>query len=270
MKIAVFVKNPNLIKDDRLLGLTGRLRSEGVDFYLCGPDGAAVAEGTDCVFSVGGDGTFLSAARFAAQAGVPVLGVNLGRMGFLADATAEDALRAVSSGAVVVEDRDILSVSGLNLPQEMWPFALNEVAVTRRGPEMLGVDVVLDGRPLPTYWADGVLVATSSGSTAYSLSVGGPICSPDSKVLIISPIAPHNLNLRPLIVPDSSSISISFQSRSGEANLSIDNQSAILRPSDKLDISLAQFSLKRIRLSESDFIGALKSKLFWGEDVRNR
>ncbi|MEE3477182.1 MAG: hypothetical protein VZR01_07240, partial [Candidatus Cryptobacteroides sp.] len=133
----------------------------------------------------------------------------------------------------------------------------------------LGIDVALDGNKLPTYWADGLLVATSSGSTAYSLSVGGPICSPDSKVLIIAPIAPHNLNVRPLVVPDSTRISISMRSRDESVMMSMDNRSVILSPDATLDVKVAQFSLKRVRLDNSGFIKALTTKLFWGEDIRN-
>ena len=129
--------------------------------------------------------------------------------------------------------------------------------------------MTLDGTPLPTYWADGLLVATSSGSTAYSLSVGGPICMPESKVLIIAPIAPHNLNVRPLIVPDSSRVSISVETRDPKVVMSMDNRNLDMSPSWSLEVSMAQFSLKRIRLAKSNFVKALTSKLFWGEDIRN-
>ena len=148
-------------------------------------------------------------------------------------------------------------------------YALNEIAVTRGGAAMLGVDVTLNGEPLPTYWADGLLVATSSGSTAYSLSVGGPICTPDSQVLIVAPVAPHNLNVRPLIVPSTARIGISLRSRNKSVMLSYDNRTRLVSRDTRIAISVAQFSLKRVRLPEINFIGALRSKLFWGEDVRN-
>lgn len=148
--------------------------------------------------------------------------------------------------------------------------ALNEISVHRTGSAVLGVDVTVDGIALPTYWADGLLVATSSGSTAYSLSVGGPICMPEAKVLIIAPIAPHNLNLRPLIVPDSAQIGISIKTRDGQAMFTADNRSEVIGVSSEISVRLAQFSLKRVRLEKSNFIHALRDKLFWGEDVRNQ
>jgi NAD+ kinase len=134
---------------------------------------------------------------------------------------------------------------------------------------MLGVDVFLDGVRLPTYWADGLVISTSSGSTAYSLSVGGPIVLPESKVLIISPIAPHNLNIRPLVVPDTSEIVLRMQSRDGQYEFSADNRSTDVHEDVEVRVSVAQFSLKRVRLNRSNFINALTEKLFWGEDVRN-
>ena len=134
---------------------------------------------------------------------------------------------------------------------------------------MLGVDVRIGDEKLPTYWADGLVISTSSGSTAYSLSVGGPIVLPQSKVLIISPIAPHNLNVRPLVVPDSSEITLDMHSRDGQFTFTADNLN-VCAPSDtSIRVSMAQFSLKRVRLNKSDFINALTEKLFWGEDVRN-
>ena len=143
------------------------------------------------------------------------------------------------------------------------------MTVHRFGAAMLGVDVCIDGERLPTYWADGLLVATSSGSTAYSLSVGGPIVLPESRVLIVSPISPHNLNVRPLIVPDTSVITLGLHSRDSSVMFTLDNRTVEAAPCLKFRVSMAQFSLKRVRLKGSDFINALTSKLFWGEDIRN-
>jgi NAD+ kinase len=143
------------------------------------------------------------------------------------------------------------------------------VTVHRSGAAVIGVDVCLDGKWLPTYWADGLIVSTSSGSTAYSLSVGGPIVLPHSKVLLISPIAPHNLNIRPLVVPDSADILLRMQSRDGKFVFTADNVTKELPADAQIQVSVAQYSLKRVRLNKSDFINALTEKLFWGEDVRN-
>ena len=161
------------------------------------------------------------------------------------------------------------SVVSSDSSSEIWDYALNEITVHRTGAAMLGVDVDLDGVRLPTYWADGLVVSTSSGSTAYSLSVGGPIVLPESRVLIISPIAPHNLNIRPLVVPDTSVLTLRMHSRDGSFTLTADNRAVDVAENIVVEVSVAQFSLKRVRLNRSNFIKALTEKLFWGEDVRN-
>jgi len=271
MKIAIYVDERHR-SDSRFLKLVSTLADTGFTIYDI-KNSSDIQEGTDMLFSVGGDGTFLSAAKRVGDSGIPIMGVNLGRLGFLSENSVEDAIQALIGGEYILEDRTLLKadVSGTVVSGEdhFSPYALNEISVHRVGAAMLGVDVCIDGDPLPTYWADGLLVATSSGSTAYSLSVGGPICSPQSRVLIIAPIAPHNLNVRPLIVPDTTSISISVQSRDKDVMLTMDNRNLTVRPDVKLDIAMAQFSLKRVRLNKANFIKALTTKLFWGEDVRN-
>jgi NAD+ kinase len=264
MKIGVYIKKEELLSEDKLQGLLEALRSK-VELYVIEDD--VLKDGTDALLSVGGDGTFLSAARIAAPRSVPVLGVNLGRLGFLSEYEPGEVVSALAGGQWIMEEREMLEarVEGLDRPL----FCLNEVCVHRTGTAMLSIVAEIDGVALPTYWADGLLVATSSGSTAYSLSVGGPICTPESKVLIIAPVAPHNLNMRPLIVPDTTKVCISAFSRDGSITLSFDNQTLSVPSGVRLRISLAQFSLKRIRLEKSNFIKALNSKLFWGEDVRN-
>ena len=271
-KIGIFVKNPALREDGRTVALLSSLREGGCELYDIVSKDDVKADST-MVLSVGGDGTFLSAAKRVAPIGIPILGVNLGRIGFLSENSPETVAEAILSGEYSVEDRSMLysSIHGgdIVLNEGFWPYALNEVTVHRIGSSVLGIHVTLDGTPLPTYWADGLLVATSSGSTAYSLSVGGPICMPESKVLIIAPIAPHNLNGRPLIVPDSSRVSISVETRDPKVVMSMDNRNLDMSPSWSLEVSMAQFSLKRIRLAKSNFVKALTSKLFWGEDIRN-
>lgn len=273
MKLALYNRHPELWGDARYLRLEKALEAMGERFscYRLSPEGKWEPD-TDMVLAVGGDGTFLSAASLVAQKGVPLLGINLGRIGFLSENNPQDALARLADGQYTLEDRSLLSVrietpEKISLPE--WPYALNEVGVLRKGAAMLGVDVRVDGVRLPTYWADGLLVATSSGSTAYSLSVGGPIVMPESKVWILSPVAPHNLNVRPLVVPDNSTLDITFQSRDTQVGLSLDNRLYTLSPDASLHISMAQFSLKRVRLAGSNFIGALTDKLYWGEDLRN-
>ncbi len=272
MKLALYSREGDALKDNRLSFMLERLEKDS--FELCGVSGGErIPSGTDMVLSVGGDGTFLSASQLVGESGIPVLGVNLGRLGFLSEYSPEEACNALLSGDWFLEDRELLktapSANSLSADPQFWPYTLNEVSVHRSGAALLGIDVTIDGHVLPTYWADGLLVATSSGSTAYSLSVGGPICAPESKVLIISPIAPHNLNARPLVVPDSTMISLSMRSRDERVMLSMDNRNHLVPPSLTLDVKVAQFSLRRVRLKNTSFIKALTTKLFWGEDIRN-
>ncbi len=278
MKIALYSRDGGAMTDPRLSSMLDKLEKESFMIYETS-GGEDLLPGTDLVMSVGGDGTFLSAARCVGASGVPILGVNLGRLGFLSEYSPEEACGALLSGAWYLEDRELLEteVDGslsenpvLSASAETFcPFTLNEVSVHRSGAALLGVDVTIDGHPLPTYWADGLLVATSSGSTAYSLSVGGPICAPEAKVLIIAPIAPHNLNARPLVVPDTTKVGISMRSRDESVMLSMDNRNHLIQPSATLAVKVAQFSLKRVRLKNTSFIKALTTKLFWGEDIRN-
>lgn len=272
MRIAIYSRDGNIASNARFSAMVERLKRASFELYDI-HSGEDIREGTDIVMSVGGDGTFLSASKRVGMSGIPVLGVNLGRVGFLSEYSPEEACEALLDGSYTLEDRELLetSVSGGIIGSEtsFWPYTLNEISVLRRGAAILGIDVSIDGTPLPTYWADGLLVSTSSGSTAYSLSVGGPICVPDSKVLIIAPIAPHNLNVRPLVVPDTTRISISMRSRDEKVTMSMDNRNLLLSPSAVIDVKVAQFSLKRVRLEKSSFVKALTTKLFWGEDIRN-
>lgn len=272
MKIAVYSRDGGALTDERLSAMFGRLRGKSFDFFeVSGDDVSLSSSDADMMISVGGDGTFLSASQCVGRSGIPILGVNLGRVGFLSEYSPEEAGAALLSGDWYLEDRALLNTglpAGAAVPG-FRPYTLNEVSVHRSGAALMGIDVSIDGHHLPTYWADGLLVATSSGSTAYSLSVGGPICSPEARVLIIAPIAPHNLNVRPLVVPDSTAISVSMRSRDDKVMLSMDNRNHLVDPSLALEVKVAQFSLKRVRLNNSSFIKALTTKLFWGEDIRN-
>ncbi len=269
MRLAYYIKKDRLRGDARVEALLVRLRAAGHTLYAVAQPSDILPD-TDALLSLGGDGTFLMAARLAVPAGVPVLGVNFGRLGFLSENDPDMVVEALSSGDFRVEERELLQLSCPDLPaEESWPFALNEISVSRVSPSMLGVDVSVDGEALPTYWADGLLVATSSGSTAYSLSVGGPICLPETKVFIVAPISPHNLNVRPLIVPETSRLSITLRSRDSRAVLSMDNRNYTVPAGARIEVSAAPMRLHRLRLGGSNFINALRSRLLWGEDVRN-
>ena len=276
--IAVFYRNPELTGTEAYRKLERRLTDAGVELcsvYISEPAeeiGERIGDARpELIVSLGGDGTFLSAARLAAPLGVPVLGANMGRLGFLSENRPEDVAEAIVTGDYRIEDSPILSAEVHSPAENTRRFlALNEISVHRLGPAMLGVNAVISGSVLPTYWADGLIVATGLGSTAYSLSAGGPIAFPDSRVLLVTPIAPHNLNVRPLIIPDTSSIELSFRSRDPKLILSADNVNFVMAGDSRVDVSVAQFSLKRARLRNTGFVDALTTKLYWGEDMRNR
>ena len=270
MKIAVYIGKKGAETEIRLTELIALLEKGGCKCFFV-DDSGPLAPDTDMVLSVGGDGTFLSVSKLVADSGIPVVGVNMGRLGFLSENRPEDVAEALLKGEYTIEDRALLCAFpiGEDGAYEDEVYALNEITVHRNGPAVLGVDVCLDGKWLPTYWADGLIVSTSSGSTAYSLSVGGPIVLPQSKVLIVSPIAPHNLNIRPLVVPDNSEILLSMQSRDGKFVFTADNVTRESPEKYQIKVAVARFSLRRVQLNKSDFINALTEKLFWGEDVRN-
>lgn len=269
MKIGYFIKKVALKGETRIESLLSQLSAGGAVIYEIRTS-ECVQPGTDMVLSFGGDGTFLSAAHRVSEAGLPILGVNLGRMGFLAANYAEVSAEAILSGRWSVEELDMLKITcyGVDIPG-FWPFAVNELSLHRDTAEMLGVDVTVDGNPLPTYWGDGLLIATSAGSTAYNLSAGGPICQPSAPVRLITPVAPHNLNLRPLVVPKDAEVILRGKSRSGRMILSQDNRSYVIPCGTVVQVGTAPFPLRRVSLGKSNFIDALKSRFFWGQDVRN-
>lgn len=267
MKLAEYIKNSALQGNERLSALENKLAAAGVKLYRINSPGEMEPD-TDMLLSIGGDGTFLSASKRVGETEIPVLGVNLGRLGFLSENAPEDVADPILAGNYEIEHRALLRVE-MPFEHDIYPYALNEVCIHRQGPSIIGIILSIDGQTLPQFYADGILVATSSGSTAYSLSAGGPICTPEARVFVITPIAPHNLNVRPIVVPRSSTISISLVSRDSNVMLSIDNRSIPVPKDTTFTVSMAQFSLKRVRLPRSGFVKALTEKLFWGEDKRN-
>ena len=272
MKIGYFILNDGLRENPSVCKLLSELEAASYEVYEIRSKSDILPE-TDLVLSMGGDGTFLSAAHVVSDIGLPILGVNFGRIGFLCENRPDAVLKALMEGDFSIEYRTVLNATlkGPNARKNigMLPYSVNEVAIHRKGPSVLGIRVSINGESLPTYWADGLIVSTSSGSTAYSLSAGGPICMPDTKVLIITPIAPHNLNVRPLVLSETSKVDISFESRDETATMSADNWTMEIERDWTIHVEMAQFSLKRIRLAESGFVRALTSRLFWGEDMRN-
>ncbi len=269
MTFAYYIKKDELRADARVDELFGRLRAEGIQLYPV-VDASSVRAGTDALLSLGGDGTFLLASNIAVRAGLPIIGVNFGRLGFLSENDPAGFPEALSKRSFTIEERALLqlSVEGAEIP-DFWPYALNEASISRQGASMLGIDVKVDGHALPTYWADGLIVATSSGSTAYSLSVGGPICMPDTQLFIVAPISPHNLNVRPLVVPLGTRLEITFRSREDSVMLSMDNRRYTIPADAVIRTRVAPQPLRRLCAGKPNFINALRTRLLWGGDVRN-
>lgn len=269
MKIAYYIKKKQLASDPVIFNLVELLRSSGCTVYDVFE---GLQDSTDLVICFGGDGTILSASGFVAERNVPIMGVNMGRMGFLSDNSPRDVLSAIVNRTYRIQERTMLDVEVVNPQGVSRKFtALNDVSVRRNSPGMLGVDVSISGEQLPAYWADGVLLATSSGSTAYSLSVGGPICTPDAKVFVLAPIAPHNLNMRPLVISSASELEIVPRcNEKVSAVVSVDNHEYPVEPGTKVFAKASSISLKVANAGKSNFIQALRHKLFWGEDIRNQ
>ena len=271
MKIALYNRDPG----NGIEALKQLLREKGATLACYGEDFFShedLPSDTGLFLSLGGDGTFLQSLTFVRDRGIPVAGVNFGRLGFLTTARADDAgdwIDDMLAGRFQVEERSLLRVTCADMPEGFYPFALNEVSLQRRGAGMLSVHVRIDGRELPAYWSDGLVVATPTGSTAYNLSVGGPIVMPSSEVMVIAPIAPHNLNVRPLVVPMSSCVELCFESRSGEALLVVDNRPFQIGAGVAVSLARGRYGLRYASFSHNSFIGALRSKLLWGEDRRN-
>ncbi|MDD3870581.1 MAG: NAD kinase [Bacteroidales bacterium] len=225
------------------------------------------------MLSIGGDGTFLEASTLVRDLPVPIAGINSGRLGFLADIAQEEISRAVDSiltGDWDIQERTLIQVDCDQPLFGDFNFALNEITVHKRDDSsMIRINASLDGLYLNTYWADGLIVATPTGSTAYSLSVGGPLVLPGTGTFVLSPIAPHHLTVRPLIYRDNLRLTLQTRSRSGNLLVSADSRSVIIEDRLELRISKAPFALQTIRLRDHNIYQTLRSKLMWGADPRN-
>ncbi|MDR0733749.1 MAG: NAD kinase [Dysgonamonadaceae bacterium] len=226
----------------------------------------------DMVISLGGDGTFLRTAAWVGRREIPVLGINTGRLGFLADIGENEiveTLEEVLRGDYLTEERSLLELQ-TPLPQDGDNnFALNEIAVLKRDTaSMIAVHTSLNEEFLTSYLADGLLIATATGSTAYSMSVNGPIIIPQSKNIVLSPVAPHSLNVRPLVIPEDYRIRLKVETRNGNFLISLDGRSAVYPSESEFLISKANFCLKIVKRTGQSFYDTLRKKLLWGTDVR--
>lgn len=230
---------------------------------------AQTGEAIDFALSVGGDGTFLTTASLVGHLDIPILGINCGHLGYLAEVQTNDidaVLDQLITNNYTIEQRRMLEVSCQQDGKIASPYALNEIAVLKSGlSSMIAVDVTLNGEFLHNYKADGLLVATPTGSTAYNLSVGGPLLDPHVNAIILTPVATHSLNIRPLVVLDDSKIDIKISSRNGNFMLSVDGRSQVLNHDIQLHIERSQRTIKLVRIQGQNFMQSLKDKLYWGK-----
>lgn len=226
----------------------------------------------DMAISIGGDGTFLKAASRVGRKGIPILGINTGRLGFLADISPEEmetTFDEIYSGRYSVEERSVLQLICNEKHLQKSPYALNEIAVLKRdSSSMISIKTTINGAYLNTYQADGLVIATPTGSTAYSLSVGGPIIVPHSNTIVITPVAPHSLNVRPIVIRDDWEIKLDVESRSHNFLIAIDGRSETCKETTQLTIRKADYSIKVVKRFNHIFFDTLRSKMMWGADGR--
>jgi NAD+ kinase len=229
----------------------------------------------DMMISIGGDGTILRAATLVRNSGVPILGINAGRLGFLAMVQKEEIavfLQLVLDKKYTISERSLLSLSTFPTIEttEDIDFAMNEISVSRKDTaSMITIETYLNNEFLNSYWADGLIIATPTGSTGYSMSCGGPILTPDVESFVITPIAPHNLNARPLVIPDKTEIRLKVTGREENYLLSLDSRSTTVKNDTVLTVKKTDFNIKMVEIAEETFLKTLRKKLLWGEDKRN-
>ena len=253
----------NNFKSDNNLELISFSKSEDLDSSI------------DIMVSIGGDGTFLRSIEFIRDLDIPVMGINTGNLGFLATIKKENieqSIEKIYTHKFKTENRSIIKVNHkeIGLPKSIFPYALNEISVSRKNTtSMIKIKTNLNGEFLNSYWADGLIISTPTGSTGYSLSCGGPIMSPLSETLSLTPIAPHNLNARPIIIPDNTKIELFVTGREKNHLLSLDSKIISLKNGTLIKIKKAEFKIRIAHLYEDNFYKTLRSKLLWGEDKRN-
>ncbi len=229
----------------------------------------------DLFVSFGGDGTMLRAITYIGRLGIPIVGVNTGRLGFLSTFKKEEVKKVVTefmAGAFSIEERSMVEICLDSEVPEFgnMNFALNEITVSRKDTtSMITVETFLDGEYLTSYWADGLIISTPTGSTGYSLSCGGPVISPSTKALVLTPIAPHNLNARPLVIPDDTEIRLIVSGREENHLVSLDSRIATIPNGKQITIKKSSFAIKMVEYKSESFLKTLRNKLLWGEDRRN-
>ena len=226
----------------------------------------------DMVLSMGGDGTFLKAASYVGNKNIPILGINTGRLGFLADVSPEEmeeTFEDIYKKNYKIEDRSVLQAFSESQPLKGYPCGLNEIAILKRdSSSMITIHTSINGAYLTTYQADGLVIATPTGSTAYSLSIGGPVIVPHSNTIAITPVAPHSLNIRPIVINDDWEITLDVESRSHNFLVAIDGRSETCREGTRLVIRKADYQIKVVKRPNHIFFHTLRDKMMWGADGR--
>jgi NAD+ kinase len=232
-----------------------------------------LGETVDCVISLGGDGTMLDTITLIREKNIPVLGINFGRLGFLASISREElatAVDALVNHTFIIDKRTLIHLDSNTPLFEDAPFALNEFTIHKKDTSpMIKIHTYMNGEFLNTYWADGLIVSTPTGSTGYNLSCNGPILFPDSSSLVITPICPHNLNVRSIVIPDNNIISFEVEGRADEFIVAMDARRELVPKTIQLAVRKEAFNISLIRLNENTFLSTLRTKLTWGLDKRN-
>ena len=266
--IKVLEKNKIICEiDENIFQLISKNKGSKID-YLLPRKLIQLDKSFDYVIAVGGDGTFLRAAKEIANLNIPIIGINKGRLGFLANSNIENIdqiIKKLVDKEYKISERTMIEVE----IDGSKKYALNEIAVSRKNTtSLISIKTMIDNQYLNTYWADGLIISTPTGSTGYSLSCGGPIILPNAKSLVFTPIAPHNLNARPLVVPDNQKIDLEISSREKECLLSADSEIFSIAVRTKLSINKSKHKLKLIDTGNLDPLNTLREKLLWGKDKR--
>ena len=260
------------VVDHRIAALLAGVDENVPDSHVC--ESAFTCPGVDMLVAFGGDGTILAAAREVGESGIPILGVNLGKLGFLAEVTPEElstAIRDLQGGNFRIEERLVLEATSPSTSERVF-HAVNDIVVDKsRSSRVIDLETHIDGDYAVTYRGDGLIISTPTGSTAYALSNGGPIVTPASRVIGITPISPHTLSGRPLIVPDTSTIRVIVQSANDEVLISVDGQTQVpLRPPIELNVHKAPYPVRLVKRTDKSYFDVLRAKLHWGRNPRSR
>jgi NAD+ kinase len=291
MRIALFGTTFNEAKAVYVQHLINKLEQENVDLiiesqfsellsdikfkneYSTFDTPQELKENADIILSIGGDGTLLATITLVRDSGIPILGINTGTLGFISSVSTDQieyAINHLLKGDYTIKNRTLLQLNSENNLFGDTNFALNEVTVLKKDTSsMIRVHAYLDDEFINTYWADGLIISSPTGSTGYSLSCGGPIVLPGTNNFIITPIAPHNLNVRPIIVSDKSKITLKVSEKDELALVALDSRSRAIGPGLELTIKKAQYKVKLIQFEKQSFISTIREKLMWGKDKRN-